>query len=213
MLFSGVLVLAAAFGMAAAKYCLDRSRYLRRARRFAEKHGLGVEIVWLAGADVALAGRLDGHALRTSIVRMRIDAPTTEAVGYCFETYCIEVSINRRQQWLVLMRFEHHDMERVERPALPRYRSQYSTASKDFDRRYHLSAETKPSHSFFGDSLRLGELMDAKLRAAHANGGTLRAYFERPMLWKYSSFARVENLIRLTLRMAAAAEAGVTQGP
>jgi len=81
MLFSAVLVLAAAFGLAAAKYALDRSRYLRRARRFAERNGLGVEIVRLAGADVALTGRLDGRLLRTSIVRMRIDAPRPRPLG------------------------------------------------------------------------------------------------------------------------------------
>jgi len=96
---------------------------------------------------------------------------------------------------------------------MPRYAKRFSTASEEFDRHYRLFADARPSHHLFGNASLLKELAAAKLRAAHANGGTLRVYFERPMLWKYSSFARVEGLIHLAMKMASSAEVGVTHKP
>ncbi len=139
---------------------------------------------------------------------MRVDEDRTEGgvtpdvVEYYFEAYHIEVDIDKNQQWLVLMNFEYQGKERIQSPEMPRYRSRYNTASKEFDRNYLLFAESRPSHRLFGDPALLAELMSGKLRAAHANGGTLHVYCERPMLWKYSSFKKVESLIRLAMKIA-----------
>jgi hypothetical protein len=223
----GALVIAA-LGIAAGKYYSDRRRYFRQSGQFARRNGLAIEEVSVAGLDielsgrlkgrsiktsagldVALSGRLEGRSIKTSIVQMSVDEDKTEegvspdVYGYYFETYHIEVDIDKNQQWLVLMNFEYQgSREKLQSPEMPLYGRKFGTASKEFDRRYFLFAESKPSHHLFGNPLLLRELMDRKLRAAHANGRTLHVYFDRPMLWKYSSFQKVENLIRLAMKIA-----------
>ena len=197
----------AVFGTAAGKYYFDRHRYLGQAKQFARRNGLAIEEISAAGLDVALSGKLDGRLIKTSIVQMSVDEDTAKGVspdvyGYYFETYHIEVDIAKNQQWLVLMNFEHQGREQLESPEMPRYSNKFNTASKEFDKRYFLFAEARPTHHLFGNPLLLRELMDRKLRATHANGGTLHVYFERPMYWKYSSFGKVENLICLAMKIA-----------
>ncbi|MBN1620412.1 hypothetical protein JW890_06790 [candidate division WOR-3 bacterium] len=151
------------------------------------------------GRDVVFSGKIGRRFIETSVTTIYVDADTTEAVGYSFEAYKIELDIDRDQQWLVVMDFRHHDQEKIVSPEMPLYAMKFNTASFEFDKKYFLYADKKPTAKFFQKPETLGKLTGMKLRAAVAERGKLTLYFERPLLWKYSSFKKYEEMIGLSL--------------
>ncbi|MBN2364494.1 hypothetical protein JXL83_10235, partial [candidate division WOR-3 bacterium] len=153
------------------------------------------------GGDVVFSGKIRRRSIAFSVTMMHVDADTTEAVGYSFEAYKIETDIAEDQQWLIVMDFRHHDEEKIVSPEMPSYSAKFSTSNFEFDKKYYLYADKKPTAKFFQKPEKLKKLAERKLRAAVAGGGKLTLYFNRPIVWKYSSFKKVEELIRLCLEL------------
>lgn len=184
------------------KHRADRRQYLNEARAFAREHGLTAEAVKLSGEDVALSGLLEGVLIKSSLKRIHVEMTESDEPGYLLEAYRIEVQADLGE-WLATLVVETGEGERIDQPRLPRYfTKRFCTGHAEFDSKYHVVADTAPQIPAFSDHALLQGLIDHGLWIARSDNGVLEVYFKRPLIKKYTSFEKVERMLRLAVAMA-----------